>query len=67
MGNFDWVKKVYSDKFKRYLAISLIIVGIFAIFQSSETTEQMPSSDIEFHFFFHPSCPHCQKQKVFNE
>lgn len=69
MGNFNlnWIKKIYFDKFKRYFIIALILIGLFAIFQTSETTEQMPSNNIEFHFFFHPSCPHCKEQAPFNE
>jgi len=65
--NFDWAKGVYKDKFKRYLILALVVIGLILIFKGKEINVQTPSSDLEFHFFFHPACPHCQEQKPFNE
>ena len=65
--NFDWVKKMYTDQFKRYLMLALVIIGLFLIFRGEETTVQTPSEGLAVDFFFHPACPHCNEQKPFNE
>jgi len=63
---FLWIEKVYADKFKSHLLIILIAIGLFLIFRSTETVEQTPDN-LAVDFFFHPACPHCKEQILFNE
>jgi thiol-disulfide isomerase/thioredoxin len=53
----------WSDPFKKYTTLILIILGFIALFIS-----QLPSDvvgDEDLIFFYHPSCPHCTDQKPF--
>ena len=79
MGSIiDGISGFLKTPFNKYLAIALIILGIIvfaseslssASSQYSQPIAQNQSnfSSLEVHFFFHPSCPHCAKQKPFNE
>lgn len=68
LPKFNWLKKIYADKFKRYLIAMLIITGLFLLFRGTEPAQQTAASDsLAVDFFFHPSCPHCKAQKPFNE
>ncbi|MGR0480163.1 MAG: hypothetical protein ACTFAL_01825 [Candidatus Electronema sp. V4] len=62
-----WLQEVLSDPFKKYLILSLCLLGI-GIYAAErhfpEKTAQSSGQDIVF--FFHSQCPHCQKQKLFN-
>ncbi|MBS3088587.1 hypothetical protein J4402_02290 [Candidatus Pacearchaeota archaeon] len=57
---------MYQDKFKRYLILTLLVLGAFlltqGIFNSGETGD-----DLAVHFYYHPSCHFCELQKPFNE
>ncbi|MEK9165857.1 MAG: thioredoxin family protein [Patescibacteria group bacterium] len=64
--NFNWAKKIYADRFKRYLIVILIIIGLILIIKGQESVTQT-ANGLEFHFFYHPNCPHCKEQKPFNE
>ncbi|MFC1768797.1 hypothetical protein ACFLZX_03465 [Nanoarchaeota archaeon] len=70
MNVIGWLKKIYGDKFKRYLILGLIIIGIFIFFYqpTEQTIEPVSQQDptLEIEFFYHPTCPHCAKQKEFN-
>jgi len=61
----NFLKTTFQDRFKRYLIISLIILGIVIGFTSQGT----PTTDegFEVHFFHIPGCSHCEKQEPFNE
>ncbi len=69
LANF-W-KKIYQDPFKRYLVISLVILGVILLFTSQftgqEAVKPTTSEDLEVHFFYLPGCSHCNEQKLFNE
>ena len=58
----SFLKNTFQDRFKRYLIISLIILGIVIGFTSQG------ASDIGYiDFFSLPGCPSCEEQKPFNK
>jgi hypothetical protein len=61
----NFLKNTFQDRFKRYLIISLIILGIVIAFTSQGTSGG--GEGYEVHFFYLPGCPHCQAQEEFNE
>jgi len=54
----------FRDRFKRYLIVSLIILGIVIGFTSQGTSST--GEGFEVHFFYLPSCSHCEEQEIFN-
>jgi len=60
----SFLKNTFRDRFKRYLIISLIILGIVIGFTSQGTSST--GEGFEFHFFYLPSCSHCEEQEIFN-
>jgi thiol-disulfide isomerase/thioredoxin len=64
----NFFKKTFEDSFKRYLIISLTILGIVLIILSGQEAAQ-PTTDegLEVHFFYLPGCSHCDEQEPFNE
>ncbi len=63
MTNF--LRNTFQDRFKRYLIISLVILGIVIGFTSQGTSNS--DEGFEVHFFHIPGCSHCEKQEPFNE
>jgi hypothetical protein len=61
----NFLKNTFQDRFKRYLIISLIILGIIIGFTSQGTSS--PGKGFEVHFFYLPGCSHCEEQEPFNE
>jgi hypothetical protein len=61
----NFLKNTFQDRFKRYLIISLIILGIVIGFTSQGTAS--PGEGFEVHFFYLPGCSHCEAQEPFNE
>ena len=61
----SFIRGLYEDKFKRYLILSLFILGIILLIQGSSSV--ISESESEVHFFHHPNCHFCQMQKPFNE
>jgi len=61
----NFLKNTFQNRFKRYLIISLIILGIVIGFTSQGTSST--DEGFEVHFFHIPSCSHCEKQEPFNE
>jgi hypothetical protein len=60
-----FLKNTFRDPFKRYLIISLIILGIVIAFTSRGTSST--GEGYQVYFFFLPSCAHCESQEPFNE
>ena len=58
----NFLKNTFQDRFKRYLIISLIILGIVI-----GVTGRGTAGTGDINFFYLPSCPHCDAQKPFNE
>jgi len=63
IGNF--LKNTFQDRFKRYLIISLVIIGIVIGVTSPATSGT--GEGFEVHFFYLTGCPHCGEQRPFNE
>ena len=61
----NFLRNTFQDRFKRYLIISLIILGIVIAFTSQGTLST--GEGFEVHFFYLPGCSHCDEQKPFNE
>jgi len=61
----NFLKNTFQDRFKRYLIISLIILGIVIGFTSQGTSST--GEGFEVHFFYLPGCSHCDEQEIFNE
>ena len=61
----NFLKNTFRDRFKRYLIISLIILGIVIAFTSQGTSST--DEGFEVHFFYIPGCSHCDEQEPFNE
>ena len=61
----NFLKTTFQDRFKRYLIISLIILGIVIGFtsQGTSTTDE----GFEVYFFHIPGCSHCEEQEPFNK
>jgi hypothetical protein len=59
-----FLRNTFQDRFKRYLIISLVILGIVIAFTSQGISS--PGEGFEVHFFDLPGCPHCEEQKPFN-
>ena len=65
MTNF-W-RKIYQEPFKRYLVISLIVLGVVLLFTGEKVAKPTTTESLEVHFFYLPGCSHCDEQKPFNE
>lgn len=61
----NFLKRTFGDRFKRYLIISLIVLGIVIGFTSQGTSSS--GDGFEVHFFYLPGCSHCEEQEAFNE
>jgi hypothetical protein len=61
----NFLKNTFQDRFKRYLIISLIILGI-VIGLTSQGTSSI-GEGFEVHFFYVTGCSHCPEQRPFNE
>jgi len=62
----NFCRKIYRDPFKRYLVISLIILGIILLFTGQESAKPITTEGFEVHFFYLPDCSHCEEQDPFN-
>ncbi len=60
-------RKLYQDPFRRYLIISLAILGAIILFTGQEVAKPITTGGLEVHFFYLPGCPDCEEQKPFNE
>lgn len=61
----NFLRNIFQDRFKRYLIISLIILGIVIGFTSQGTAS--PGEGYKVYFFYLPGCSHCEAQEPFNE
>jgi len=62
----DWLRVIFTDSFKKYLILFLIFLGL-AIYTVQQYQKESANTEFkQISFFFHPSCPHCQKQIEFN-
>jgi thiol-disulfide isomerase/thioredoxin len=61
----NFFKNTFQDRFKRYLVISLIVLGIVIGFTSQGTASTGEGYRVDF--FYLPGCSHCEAQEPFNE
>jgi hypothetical protein len=61
----NFLKNTFQDRFKRYLVISLIILGMVIGFTSQGTSSTGGGNKV--YFFYLPGCSHCEAQELFNE
>jgi hypothetical protein len=61
----NFLRNAFQDRFKRYLIISLIILGIFVAFTSQGTSST--GEGYKVYFFYLPGCSYCEEQEPFNE
>lgn len=61
----SFLKNTFRDRFKRYLIISLIILGIIIAFTGQGTSST--GEGYKVYFFYLPGCSHCEAQEPFNE
>jgi len=63
----NFCRKIYQDPFKRYLVISLVILGVILLFTGQEPAKPITDEGFEVHFFYASGCSHCEEQKPYNE
>ena len=63
----NFLRRTFQDRFKRYLIISLIAIGIVLILAPQQAAKPVNNESFEVHFFYLPGCPHCDEQKPFNQ
>jgi len=61
----NFLKNTFQDRFKRYLIISLIVLGMVIGFTSQGKSSI--GEGFEVHFFYVTGCSHCDEQRPFNE
>ena len=61
----SFLRNTFQDRFKRYLIISLIVIGIVIAFTSQGTSSTVEGYRV--YFFYLPGCSHCELQGPFNE
>ena len=61
----SFFKNTFQDRFKRYLVISLVILGIVIALTSQGKSDT--GEGFEVHFFYVQGCHHCEDQKPFNK
>jgi len=58
------IKNFFSSKFNLVLVVILILCGVIAFTNTTDTHSELNESDsVEVHFFYAPTCPHCNEQK----
>lgn len=62
-----FLRNTFQDRFKRYLIISLVILGIVFAVVDQQAPEPIPDDGFVVHFFWIEGCSACAKQKPFME
>lgn len=62
----NWLKEFLADPFRNYLIAGLLLLGVVISLSESHNRQIVNQQEKEVSFFFHPQCPHCRKQKLFN-
>ena len=62
----SFLLKIYRDRFKRYLTISLVVLGVVLILTGQQPAQPTPDEGFEIHFFYVSGCSNCEEQKLFN-
>lgn len=59
-----WLRQFLADPFRRVLVGILILLGV-GLTAYEQLAPPATSAHTQIAFFYHPQCPHCQKQKAF--
>ncbi len=62
----DWLREIFADPFRKYLFLGLIVLGVSVAAFEHLSRQQVAPQGKSISFFYHPQCPHCRKQKIFN-
>jgi len=62
----DFLKDTFRDRFKRYLIIAMIILGVVLTIVDGPAFELIPDDGYPVHFFHVTGCTGCAEQKEFN-
>ena len=62
-----WVREFLEDPFRKYLCLTLVLIGIAVAWFGPDTGGVPQGEGKTVQFFFHPTCPHCRKQIIFNQ
>jgi thiol-disulfide isomerase/thioredoxin len=63
----SFLKRTFEDRFKRYLIIALVVLGVVLFITGLKPAETTPNGSFQVHFFYLPGCSHCEEQMSFNE
>ncbi len=61
-----FLKNTYQDRFRRYLIIAMVILGIVLAIVDGPTVDPVLDDGYPVHFFYVTGCPGCAEQKEFN-
>ncbi len=61
----NFLRNTFQDRFRRYLIISLAVLGILVGVTTRGTAGI--GEGLEIHFFYLTGCPHCDEQRPFND
>ncbi len=61
-----FLRNTFQDRFKRYLIISLVIVGVVIAIVDESAVDPLPDDGYPVHFFHVTGCPGCAEQKEFH-
>ncbi|MBN1645888.1 hypothetical protein JW868_02495 [Candidatus Woesearchaeota archaeon] len=70
MGVKSTLKDCWTDKFKRFMILFLVLIGIilFAVeYGQAEPPVPVADTDMDVYFLHSPTCPHCNAQKEWLE
>ncbi len=62
----DWLREISADPFRKYLFLGLLLLGVSIAAVEHYKRQLVAPQEKNISFFFHPQCPHCRKQKIFN-
>jgi len=63
----NFLRRTFEDRFKRYLIIVLVVLGVVLFIAGLKPAEPTTNGSFEVHFFYLTGCSHCDEQKPFNE
>ena len=63
----NFLRRTFEDRFKRYLVIALVVLGVVLFITGLKPAEPTTNGSFEVNFFYLTGCSHCDEQKPFNE
>jgi len=62
-----WLRHFLADPFRISLCLALALIGMAVAWFDQDTATLPQGGGKTVQFFFHPNCPHCRQQKIFNQ